>query len=132
VLPEWGDKQVESIEKSDVAVLLTKIAEKKIKGPKGKMIGTFKVARTVRVQLSTFYNWYVEDHGSERFRSPIVKSQSWSQPSGRERVLEDDEIRAIWRPHPPPRSRRPPGMLADILRRRARRHDRDPQRHSRR
>jgi hypothetical protein len=99
VLPEWGDRQIEHIEKSDVADLLSKIAEGKIKGPNGQMIGTFNVARTTRVQLSAFFNWYVEDRGSPRFRSPIVKSMSkrWVQPLGRERVLDDDEIRALWR-----------------------------------
>jgi integrase len=99
VLPEWGDRQVESIEKSDVADLLSKIAERKIKGPSGEIIGTFSVARATCVQLSSFFNWYIEDHASRRFRSPIVKSKSkrWAQPQGRERVLDDDEIRALWR-----------------------------------
>jgi hypothetical protein len=99
VLPEWGDRQVESIEKSDVADLLSKIAERKTKGPSGEIIGTFSVARATRVQLSSFFNWYIEDHASQRFRSPIVKSNSkrWAQPQGRDRVLADDEIRALWR-----------------------------------
>ena len=97
VLPEWSDRDVESIEKNDVAALLTKISEKKIKGPDGQMFGTFKVARATRVQLSAFYNWYVEGSRNQKFRSPIVKSKNWKQPQGRERVLEDDEIRALWR-----------------------------------
>ena len=97
VLSEWSDRDVESIEKNDVAALLTKISEKKIKGPDGQMFGTFKVARATRVQLSAFYNWYVEGSRNQKFRSPIVKSKNWKQPQGRERVLEDDEIRALWR-----------------------------------
>ncbi len=97
VLPEWSNRDVESIEKNDVADLLTKIADGKIKGPDGQLFGTFTVARTVRVQLSAFYNWYVEAHGSAKFRSPIVKSKNWKQPQGRERVLEADDIRALWR-----------------------------------
>jgi len=97
VLPEWSDRDVESIEKNDVATLLTKIAEGKIKGPNGHMFGTFNVARATRVQLSAFYNWYVEGSNNQKFRSPIVKSQNWKQPKGRERVLEGDEIRALWR-----------------------------------
>jgi integrase len=61
------------------------------------MFGTFNVARATRVQLSAFYNWYVEGSRNQKFRSPIVKSKNWKQPQGRERVLEDDEIRALWR-----------------------------------
>jgi integrase len=61
------------------------------------MFGTFNVARATRVQLSAFYNWYVDGSRNQKFRSPIVKSKNWKQPQGRERVLEDDEIRALWR-----------------------------------
>jgi integrase len=98
VLPEWGTKNVESIDKEHVAELLNKIAAGEIKHPDtGQMIGTFAVARATRVQLGAFYNWYVEELGSKRFRSPIVKSKRWPQGQGRERVLKGDEIRALWR-----------------------------------
>lgn len=39
VLPEWSDLDIGKIKKSDIAVLLDKIAGKKIKGPKGRLYG---------------------------------------------------------------------------------------------
>jgi hypothetical protein len=98
VLPEWGNRKVEDIDTPDVADLLTKIACKQIKGPKGKMIGTFNVARATRVQLSSFFNWYIANcrGRNSRFVSPIVRDKNWKQGKGRERCLSDDEIRALW------------------------------------
>ena len=79
VLSEWGERQVEAIGKKDVSDLLGKIAHKNIKGPNGRMIGTFSVARATRVQLSAFFNWYVAERGDDRFRSPIVRNKAWAQ-----------------------------------------------------
>ena len=52
----------------------------------------------MRAQLTTLFNWYVDDYGSDEFRSPIVKTKKTQQwkPNDRERVLADDEIRALW------------------------------------
>ena len=52
----------------------------------------------MRAQLVTLFNWYVDDYGSDEFRSPIVKTKKTTQwkPKDRERVLADDEIRALW------------------------------------
>jgi len=97
VLPEWGEKQVEAIVKQDVSNLLGKIANNKIKGPNGRMIGTFNVARATRIQLSAFFNWYVAERADDRFRSPVVRNKTWAQGEGRERVLSHDEIRALWK-----------------------------------
>jgi integrase len=97
VVPEWGDKNIESITKSDVSELLSRIVNRKIK-VNGKKLGTPAVARSTRSQLMTLFNWYVDKHGSNEFRSPIVisrKNKEW-RPDDRTRVLDDDEIRALW------------------------------------
>ncbi len=92
VLPEWGQRQTEDIKKSDVAELLNRIAEGKIK----TKIGTPVIARATRIQLGVFFNWYVENYSSDDFRSPVVKSKKWKAPGGRERNLSNDELRALW------------------------------------
>lgn len=89
------DRNIEEIEKGDVTTLLNKIGDGKIKY-QGKSIGTAFVARATRAQLSTFFNWYIEQYSTDKFRSPIVKSRQWEAPSPRERHLTDDEIRALW------------------------------------
>jgi integrase len=95
VVPEWADRNIEDITKSDVSTLLHKIESGRIK-TNGKRLGTPAVARAARAQLVSLFNWYVENYGSDQFRSPIVKSKQWKQPARRERVLTDAEIRALW------------------------------------
>ncbi len=96
VVPEWQDRNIEEIEKGDVTALLNKIGDGRIKY-QGKSIGTPFVARSTRAQLSTFFNWYIEQYSSDKFRSPIVKSRQWGTPRPRDRHLQDDEIRALWK-----------------------------------
>jgi hypothetical protein len=99
VVEEWRDKNIESITKSDVSALLNKIADGKIRVPNnGKKVGTPTVARAARAQLVTLFNWYVDQYGSDEFRTPVVKSGRTKQwkPADRERVLADDEVRALW------------------------------------
>ena len=98
VVPEWADKKIEDIKKSDISVLLNRIAQRQIKTKDGKKLGTRSVARATRAQLVTLFNWWVDTYGSENFRSPIVKSAKTKQwkPRNRERVLSDDELRTAW------------------------------------
>jgi hypothetical protein len=98
VLPEWADRNIEDIKKSDVSLLLKTIKEGKIKGENGDRFGTPNAANCTLAQLSKMFNWYVANHGSDAFRSPVVKGMRL--PDGkvnvRERVLSDDEIKAMW------------------------------------
>jgi integrase len=100
VVPQWGDKEVESLTwKAHIQPLLNDIANGKYKYGTGKAIGTPAVARSVRAHLVVFFNWYVEHHASDGYGSPMVKtrkSREWKPPA-RERVLKDEEIRALWR-----------------------------------
>ncbi|MEQ1952250.1 hypothetical protein [Mesorhizobium sp. CN2-181] len=95
VLPEWKGRNVSDISKADITTLLNKIADKKFKGPKGKLLGTKGVADAVRAQLSKFFNWYSEDY-NEEFRSPFVKIKRRAPNPKRERALTDAEIAAMW------------------------------------
>jgi hypothetical protein len=99
VVPAWADRNVEDIKKSDISELLASIAQGRSKGSDGKLLGTPAIAGATRAQLVTLFNWYVEHYGSDIFRSPIVKSKNTAQwkPAARERVLEDHEIRALWK-----------------------------------
>jgi hypothetical protein len=98
VTPQWADRNVEDIKKSDVSLLLKTIKEGKIRGKNGEKVGTPNAANCALAQLSKLYNWYVANHGSDAFRSPIVKGMRL--PDGkvnvRDRALSDDEIRAMW------------------------------------
>jgi integrase len=102
VVPEWADRKIESITKANISELLNSIARGQIayvdKWGKSKKAGTPAVARATRTVLQSLFNWYVEGYSSDDFRSPIVKSakaKEW-RPEDRERVLSDDEIRALW------------------------------------
>jgi integrase len=98
VLPEWGDRNIEDIKKSDVSELLKTIKLGKIKGDNGDTFGTPNAANCTLAQVSKMFNWYVANHGSDAFRSPVVKGMRL--PDGkvkvRDRALSDDEIRAMW------------------------------------
>jgi integrase len=102
VVTEWAGKDIESITKTDVSDLLNRIARGDIKSVQksgeSRKIGTPAVARSVRTQLSVLFNWYVDEHGSDAFRTPVVKTAKLKQwrPKDRDRVLCDDEIRALW------------------------------------
>lgn len=100
VVPEWAEKNIETITKSDVSALMNKIGNGRIAGPDGSKIGTPFVARAVRTQLVTLFNWYVANYSSDDFRSPIVKPQKndpvLKKPKARERYLNDNELRALW------------------------------------
>ena len=79
---------------------LHRIANGRISERKGTKIGTKSVARAVRARLVTLFNWHVANHGSEDFRSPILRPQmndpGLQTPAPRNRDLTDGEIAALW------------------------------------
>ena len=87
ILPTWGGREFESIRRSDVAKLLDEIED--TKGP--------VAADRVLAVAGGIFNWYAARH--EDYASPIVKGMRRSNPKerARDRVLTDDEIRAIWK-----------------------------------
>jgi integrase len=87
VLPVLGGRQIEDIARSDVARLLDRIVKEN--GP--------VAADNALSYLRRIMNWHASR--SDTFKSPIVRGMARTRPSQRrrQRVLTDDELRALWR-----------------------------------
>jgi integrase len=87
VLPKLGARQIGSITRTDIVRLLDSIAD---------MSGA-PMADHVLAYLRRVMTWHASR--SDDFRSPIVRGMARTRPSQRrrQRVLSDDEIRAVWR-----------------------------------
>jgi integrase len=86
VLSAWSARAVASIGRRDVAELLDGIEDNN--GP--------VMADRVLAWVRKLFNWYATR--DDDFRSPIVKGMARTTPRerARDRVLSDDEIRALW------------------------------------
>jgi hypothetical protein len=87
VLPKLGSRHIGSITRTDIFRLLDGIAYK----------SGAPMADHVLAYLRRVMTWHASR--SDDFRSPIVRGMARTRPSQRrrQRVLSDDEIRAIWR-----------------------------------
>ena len=87
VLPKLGARQIGSISRTDIVRLLDGIADK----------SGAPMADHVLAYLRRVMTWHASR--SDDFRSPIVRGMARTRPSQRrrQRVLSDDEIRAVWR-----------------------------------
>jgi len=87
VLPKLGDRQIGSITRTDIVRRLDRIADK----------SGAPMADHVLAYLRRVMTWHASR--SDDFRSPIVRGMARTRPSQRrrQRVLSDDEIRAVWR-----------------------------------
>jgi len=97
IYPTLGNRAIASIGRGDIVRLLDRIE------------GSVMANRTLGI-LTRIMNWHATR--SDTFRSPIVRGMARAEQA-RERVLTDDEIRAIWKatepnplmpltPHTPP------------------------------
>jgi integrase len=86
-LPPLGAKQIGEIKRSDIVRLLDYIEDNS--GP--------VMADRVLGILSRIFNWHAGR--SDDFRSPIIRGMARTSNSerARDRILSDDEIRAVWR-----------------------------------
>jgi integrase len=84
VYPILGDRPIGEIRRSEIVRLLDGIED--ASGPRMADI-TLAIVRKVM-------NWHASR--SDDFASPIVKGMRPPRGKGRERILSDDEIRAIW------------------------------------
>lgn len=84
VYPVIGDKVAVKLKRSDIVALLDGIEDNH-----GATMadGALMVVRRI-------CNWHAAR--DDDFRSPIVRGMGRSSASGRERILSDDEIRAVW------------------------------------
>jgi integrase len=96
VEPDWGNIRVKSLTRSDVSTLLDKIAEKN---------GPAMAFRTLEAVRSLFV-WH--ETRSSDFVSPVSRglAKTMTRPNKRNRVLSDDEIRAVWSACPEIKSKR--------------------------
>ena len=86
ILPAWGGRDFASIRRGDVAKLLDSIVDSS--GP----IAADHALAVIR----GICNWYATRN--DNYSSPIVKGMRRSNPKerARNRILSDDEIRAVW------------------------------------
>jgi integrase len=87
VFPAFGAKPIDSIRRSDVIALLDEIQDQR-----GPVMADRALAVVRRIM-----NWHASR--TDDFRSPIVRGMARTKPRerARERILTDDELRAVWR-----------------------------------
>ena len=82
--PQLGSKAVEEIRRSDIVRLLDYVADEN--GP--------VMADRLLALIRRVLNWHATR--SDDFVSPIVRGMARNASSPRQRILSDDEIRAVW------------------------------------
>jgi integrase len=87
IYPKFGSRQIDSIRRSEIVRLLDKIEDEN---------GPVMADHTLAV-LRRLFTWYAGR--SDDFRSPIVRGMARTSPKerARQRVLTDDELRAVWK-----------------------------------
>ncbi len=84
IVPAWGNLSPRDVRRRNVMDLLDKI--EKERGPASR--------RGVLSIMRRFFNWYaLRDDG---FTSPIIKGMETYRNKARARILNDDELRALW------------------------------------
>jgi integrase len=84
VFPHWENREFTGIKRSDVAALLDQIEDDH--GPRQS-----DVCLTI---LSSMANWFTTRN--DDYLSPFVRSMRRSDNNSRDRILDDDELRAVW------------------------------------
>jgi integrase len=85
VYPVIGDKIAAKLKRSDIVALLDGIEDNHGAG----------MADSALMVVRRICNWHAAR--DDDFRSPIVRGMSRGNTDGRQRILSDDEIRAVWR-----------------------------------
>src|SRR4249919_99313 len=85
VFPHWQDRDFVSIKRSDVAVLLDQVEDQH--GP--------RMADQVLALARSIANWFASR--DDNYVSPFVRGMRRHQNGARERILNDGELRTIWR-----------------------------------
>jgi integrase len=84
VYPTLGSHPISEIRRTDIVALLDKIEDAN---------GAVMADRTLAI-VRRVMNWHAAR--SDDFRSPIVRGMARSDGASRERILTDDELRALW------------------------------------
>jgi Phage integrase family/Arm DNA-binding domain len=87
IYPKFGSRQIGSIRRSEIVRLLDRIEDEN---------GPAAADHTLAV-LRRLFTWHAGR--SDDFRSPIVRGMARTSPKARarQRVLTDDELRAVWK-----------------------------------
>jgi integrase len=87
VLPKWGERPLSEIERQDITALVDDVADEH---------GT-RQADAVFSYISKLMTWHA---ARSDYKSPIAKGMHERQRLERDRWLNNDEIRALWRAAP--------------------------------
>jgi len=85
VFPTWGDRPFAEIKRRDVALLLDYVEDNH---------GATQADKVLNI-VRSICNWYATRE--DDYIVPIVKGMRRSKNGARERILTDDELRAIWK-----------------------------------
>jgi integrase len=85
ILPEWKDRPFVSIRRSDVAALLDKVEDNH----------SARVADYTLSVVSGIMNWFAAR--ADDYVPPLVKGMARRTKASRSRILDDDELRLVWR-----------------------------------
>jgi integrase len=87
VLPAWRDRGFEGIRRNDVAKLMDDVEDRS---------GKNSADRVLKI-IGGIFNWYQARH--EGYTTPIVRGmlRSGGKESARKRILNDEELRAVWK-----------------------------------
>jgi integrase len=85
IYPQWGDRDFISIKRSDISALLDKVEDNH-----GK-----RQADLVLAHARAIANWFAGR--DDDYMSPFVRGMQRQESGARSRILNDDEIRAIWK-----------------------------------
>lgn len=96
-LPRWRDRCIIDISRADVNTALDAIFDRQITGNNGRVHGGPVAADRALAQLAAMFRWW--ETQDDQFRSPIVRGMTRTNPVklARDRVLDDEEIRALWK-----------------------------------
>lgn len=84
IVPAWGALMPRDVRRRNVMELLEKVEQER--GPASR--------RRVLSVVRGFFNWYaLRDDG---FTSPVIRGMVTHRANARDRILTDDEIRALW------------------------------------
>jgi len=88
VYPKLGDRPVTELKRSEIARLLDGV--ERDSGP--------RMADVTKATLGAVMSWYTP-RADDDFKSPVVRTKARRDPqeSKRDRVLNDDELRAVWK-----------------------------------
>jgi integrase len=84
IFPALGHRPIGAIKRSEIIRLLDQIEDDKGPG----------MARTTLAIIRAIMNWHATR--TDDFRTPIVRGMDRNKPNARDRILTDNEIRAIW------------------------------------